>query len=65
MLLSKEYKTIISGNYDIFFNKLNKENENSDNLLGLKTIFKEINIEKENIFDFISKLSSKIIFTVF
>ena len=60
---SKEYKTIISGNYDIFFNnKLDKENENSDNFLELKKIFNGINIEKENIFDFISKLSSKIIF---
>ena len=75
---SKEYITIINNdnksynNNEINNNEENKiyinnkeENKNNDknnNIIELKRIFNEINLKKENIFDFISKLSSRIVF---
>ena len=73
LLLSKEYKAIINGDYSISSNnkkeKNSEEDDNKDNLSNynlkleeLKKIFNEINIKKETIFNYISKLSSRISF---
>ena len=65
LLSSKEYKTIINGNYEIDVNNKkegNNELNNDKNNENIEKIFNEINLEKETIFNYISKLSSRISF---
>ena len=70
---SKEYKAIINENYEMDINRqeknvgtdnINKDKgENNDLKINeLKKIFKIINLKKETIFNYISKLSSRISF---
>ena len=70
LFMSKEYKAIINENYEININKQeknigldNNKGENNDiNINELRKIFKVINLRKESIFNYISKLSSRISF---
>ena len=70
LFISKEYKAIINENYEIDTNKQeknvssdNNKGENNDlNLEELKKMFKKISLKKETLFNYISKLSSRISF---